>query len=207
MTCSLPGGSILNDVKSSLLTPQKHWIRTEILSPQCPVPKLSGIYAWYFKEIPPQVPTGDCNCLNGLTLLYVGISPKAPPVNGLHLSKENLFKRVRYHMRGNAEGSTLRLTLGCLLKDELGIQLRRVGSGKTRTFASGEQLLSLWMSENAYVVWCPCDEPWAHESQIIKEYSLPLNIQHNSHNPFYQQLKTIRSEAKRVADSLPIIPR
>ena len=31
-------------------------------------------------------------------------------------------------MRGNAEGSTLRLTLGCLLAGELGLQLRRVGT-------------------------------------------------------------------------------
>lgn len=196
----------MNDVKSVLLSPQKQWSRNEILTPH-QVPKLPGIYAWYFKEIPPNVPIDGCNCINGLTLLYVGISPKAPPLNGLPPSKENLFKRVRYHMRGNAEGSTLRLTLGCLLKDALGIELRRVGSGKTRTFASGEQLLSQWMSENASVVWCPCDEPWTHEPKIIREYPLPLNIQHNNHNPFYQQLKAIRSEAKHVADRLPIIPR
>ncbi|WP_386143941.1 GIY-YIG nuclease family protein [Streptomyces yanii] len=41
-------------------------------------------------------------------------------------STQNLRTRVRYHYRGNAAGSTLRLTLGCLL----GLELRRVGSGK-----------------------------------------------------------------------------
>ena len=42
------------------------------------------------------------------------------------------INRIRYHFRGNAEGSTLRLTLGCLLIKPLGIELRRVGSGKRR---------------------------------------------------------------------------
>jgi hypothetical protein len=35
---------------------------------------------------------------------------------------------IRYHYTGNASGSTLRLTLGCLLAERLGIQLRRVGA-------------------------------------------------------------------------------
>jgi hypothetical protein len=34
------------------------------------------------------------------------------------------------HYAGNAEGSTLRKTLGCMLAEQLGIQLRRVGSGQ-----------------------------------------------------------------------------
>jgi hypothetical protein len=51
----------------------------------------------------------------------------------------------------NAEGSTLRLTLGCLLADELGIELRRVGSGKRFTFSTGEKRLSEWMEANARI--------------------------------------------------------
>jgi hypothetical protein len=34
------------------------------------------------------------------------------------------------HYAGNAEGPTLRKTLRCMLADQLGIQLRRVGSGQ-----------------------------------------------------------------------------
>ena len=44
-----------------------------------------------------------------------------------------LSRRIQYHMRGNAEASTLRLTLGCLLAEELDIELRRVGHGKRLT--------------------------------------------------------------------------
>jgi hypothetical protein len=39
-------------------------------------------------------------------------------------STQNLRKRVRYHYRGNAAGSTLRLTLGLLF----GLALRHVAA-------------------------------------------------------------------------------
>jgi hypothetical protein len=74
------------------------------------------------------------------SLLYVGISP--PPKNGAKPSKQTMRERIRYHYQGNAEGSTLRLTLGCLLSEELDIELRRVGSGKRMTYAAGEEVLS-----------------------------------------------------------------
>ncbi|MEV6500759.1 GIY-YIG nuclease family protein [Streptomyces prunicolor] len=60
-------------------------------------------------------------------MLYVGIAPR---YMANRTSTQNLRKRVRYHYRGNAAGSTLRLTLGSLL----GLELRRVGSGKRMTF-------------------------------------------------------------------------
>jgi hypothetical protein len=50
---------------------------------------------------------------SGLALLYVGISPKPPSAVGTP-SRQTLRSRLRYHFRGNAEGSTLRLSLGCL---------------------------------------------------------------------------------------------
>jgi hypothetical protein len=57
-----------------------------------------------------------------------------------------LSRRIQYHMRGNAEASTLRLTLGCLLAEELDIELRRVGHGKrltlTRRVESGPEFVN-----------------------------------------------------------------
>ncbi|RNL98558.1 hypothetical protein EFE23_13740 [Micromonospora solifontis] len=87
-------------------------------------------------------------------LLYVGISPKAPPSNGRPPSRQTIRSRIRYHYRGNAAGSTLRLTLGSLLAKDLGIDLRRVGSGKRLTFGrEGEKQLTEWMAEHAQVTW------------------------------------------------------
>ena len=45
----------------------------------------------------------------------------------------HLRKRLRGHLRGNASGSTLRLTLGCLLADQLRLKLRPVGASKRLT--------------------------------------------------------------------------
>jgi len=116
------------------------------------VPREPGVYAWYFRETPPDVPTEGCRQAFGATLLYAGISPKKRP------STQNLRSRIRYHYTGNAEGSTLRLTLGCLLERRLGICLCRVGSGKRRTFADGEDRLSEWIAHNALVIWHPIAE-------------------------------------------------
>src|SRR6516162_4544244 len=136
----------------ALLNPARLWTRAEVVvrARDCPVPRQAGVYAWYFREIPPGVPTDDCRQALGATLLYVGISPKKPP------SGQDLRGRIRYHYCGNAEGSTLRLTLGCLL----GLRLYRVGSGKRRTFADDEKRLSDWMAQNALVTWFPTPEPW-----------------------------------------------
>jgi hypothetical protein len=125
----------------ALVSPVKLWSRDEVLAGDC-VPRAPGVYAWWFRDIPLGVPTNGCVQRDGSTLLYIGIAPKAPPANGARSSTQTLRHRIRYHISGNAEGSTLRLTLGCLLAEKLGIELRRVGSGKRITFADGEAKLS-----------------------------------------------------------------
>lgn len=144
---------------SDLVAPPRLWCRQELLTTSS-VPRRPGVYAWYFRDDPPSVPTEGCVVRDGLTLLYGGIAPKALPTNGKMASRQTLWHRIRYHVRGNAEGSALRLTLGCLLAEQLGIQLRRVGSGKRRTFADSEPKLSAWMDQNAYVCWIEADKPW-----------------------------------------------
>jgi len=162
------------------------------------------VYAWFFRSIPPGVATDCCIRFGDLTLLYIGIAPKAPPQNGAVPSKQRLFHRIRYHYRGNAEGSTLRLTLGCLLADDLGICLRRVGSGQRLTFADGERALSEWMQENAFVAWVVIQQPWILEQQLINEISLPLNLDMNKGHPFHPILSGLRSQSKSLARALPI---
>jgi hypothetical protein len=176
------------------------------LEQPCPIPKVPGIYAWYFKEVPPGVPTTNCILHKEYTLLYIGISPKAPPKNGRRPSGQSVCSRLRYHFQGNAEGSTLRLSLGCLLRVSLNIQLRRVGSGNRLTFAQGEAVLSDWMDKNAFIAWCEHPSPWEPEEELIKEVSLPLNLDQNQLHPFYWKLKRIRQLAKVRARELPIVP-
>ena len=112
--------------------------RDEALSRPSPVPAVGGVYGWWFRTVPSAIDTSKCLTRDGLTLLYVGISPTAPPMNGRPASSQNLQIRIQTHFAGNAEGSTLRRTLGCLLARDLGIQLRRVGLGDSVHFPCGQ---------------------------------------------------------------------
>jgi hypothetical protein len=189
----------------TLLHPVRVWSAGEVLRRPCPVPAAPGVYGWYFKELPYPIDTRGCVALADLTLLYVGIAPKAPPRNGRAGSRQTLRSRIRYHYKGNAAGSTLRLTLGCLLSDRLGIQLHRVGSGTRLTFAEGEHRLSAWMAGNAFVTWVATPEPWATERELIAAVDLPLNLDQNRHNAFHAELTRRRAQARAAARALPVV--
>ena len=178
----------------------------EVFASQCPVPRNAGVYGWYFRKPPRAVPTKGCvRDDSGAVLLYVGISPKKPPRTGPR-SRENLYRRIRYHFRGNAAGSTLRLSLGCLLARELGIELRRVGSGGRKTFRfEGERRLSEWMRKNAFVRWLSTKRPWHAEEDLISVLSLPLNLAGNQTHPFHKKLSALRRLHARRAAALPVV--
>lgn len=171
------------------------------MSRPTPVPAINGVYFWWFKEIPPGVPTEGCITQDGYTLLYVGISPDK---KGKPNSRANLKTRIRTHYSGNAEGSTLRRTLGILLATESNYPLRRVGSGTRTTFThSGEQWLDRWMEQNARVSWIADEEPWLLEGILIANIPLPLNIQDNNH-AFKPILSAMRSKAMAEAKIMEI---
>jgi hypothetical protein len=190
----------------ALLRPDHLFTRQEVLSKPSPVPARPGVYAWYFREVPPGVPVEGCRRHHGLPLLYVGISPSRPPTNGKPPSKQSLAKRIRYHFTGNAEGSTLRLTLGCLLADTLGIKLTRVGSGVRYTFTNpGEIKLDEWMAKNALVCWVEHPRPWELEEELLKTLSLPLNLDGNEHHSYYAALSVCRKVVKAAARAGPCL--
>jgi GIY-YIG catalytic domain len=173
-----------------------------VLRDPSPVPAAHGLYAWYFRDLPPSVPTDNCLTVDGKTLLYIGI---APDKQSNPKSSASLLSRIRYHYVGNAEGSTLRRTLGVFLENKSGLPLRRVGSGKRFTLThAGEQYLDEWMRENTFVAWIAHPEPWLIERVVLGEVSCPLNITHNKHHPFVVTLRQMRKEALRRAREMPI---
>ena len=200
MTRNLPADVL------EFLSPERLWHRQEVLSHPSPIPAVPGVYGWWFSRFPAAFDVSNCRQLDGFTLLYTGISPKQPPRNGRPASKGHLRQRIVTHYAGNAEGSTLRKTLGCLLAVELGIQLRRVGSGTRRTFVDGEQQLSRWMSEHAYVSFAPHERPWELEERLIGLLDLPLNLDGNGRNAFHPQLTRVRRDAVLAANLLAVVP-
>ena len=101
----------------------------------------------------------------------------------------------------------MRLTLGCLLSEVLGIELRRVGSGQRMTFGVGEAALSEWMGKHATVCWVAAEEPWKLEAQLIRHLALPLNIYQNRTAQFCGSLSQLRRQHRAEARALPILPR
>jgi hypothetical protein len=188
----------------ALLRPTRLWSCEEVLARPSPVPAASGIYAWYFTPLSIAVDGSGCVEMDGRQLLYVGISPKPPPTNGAPPSRQQLRSRLRQHYAGNAAGSTLRLTLGCLLAGELDLQLRRVGSGRRLTFADGERMLSAWMATHAAVCWMTHPRPWELEQALVARLDLPLNLHGNAYHRFYPQLRSVRAAAKATARALPV---
>lgn len=188
-----------DEVLMRLTKPDALRSRAEVIGQSSAIPPVRGLYAWFFREVPRDVPVENCITIDGLTLLYVGISPSNPN------STQHLRKRIRHHFFGNAEGSTLRQTLGVLLAEKSGFPLRRVGSGRRMTFTHlGEQWLDDWMQENAFVACVPHPAPWEIEANIFQKLSLPLNIQDNRHHPYAPALSRYRSEAKALARNEPI---
>jgi GIY-YIG catalytic domain-containing protein len=175
----------------ALASPRRLWSRAECLSRPSPVPAVPGLYGWYFRELPPAVDGTGCVRSGGRTLLYVGIAPSRPFGNNRLPSTSTLRSRIRSHYAGNAEGSTLRLTLGSLLKVELG--LSHDPDRKTKSFGEGELKLSEWMDRNADVTWVEHREPWSIEPQVIASLNLPLNLAHNRNHAFWAHLTKARS--------------
>ena len=171
----------------ALLEPEKLWCADELFGDHELPPPRSGVYAWYFDRAPcDEVPLADCHAVRGWTLLYVGISPARPN------SKQNLRKRLRQHFRGNARGSTLRKTLGCLLREKLLLEYRRITTASARFTSEGEARLSQWMADHARVAWTTTPEPWIVEELLIQRLSLPLNLKGNETHLFYPRLAEMR---------------
>jgi hypothetical protein len=189
-------------IPAEIAPPKEQHSRAEVLARPSIVPATDGLYGWYFTDIPEIVPATDCLTVGGKTLLYLGIAPDKPSKPN---SRATLRTRVQYHYRGNAEGSTLRRTLGVLLEQRSGFPLRRVGSGGRITLThAGERYLDEWMDRNAFVAWTTCPEPWVLERALLIEFSCPLNLKDNTHHPFAPVLKLMRLQALSRARELPI---
>lgn len=190
----------------AFLSPSRLYTRSEVLIRPCPVPAAPGVYGWWFRQLPADMDTASCRSADGQVLLYTGISPRRPSSNGVRPSGQTIRTRIRTHLSGNAEGSTPRKTLGCLLAKELGIELRRVGSGRRMTFLHGEQALSEWLAANVSVSWVVHPAPWKLEHYLINILDVPLNLEGNSRNRFHPELTAARAAAVARAKRLPIEP-
>lgn len=185
----------------SILFPTCVYSRLDLQEDPSIIPAENGIYFWWIKNLPDIVPLDNCVKYGEYHLVYSGISPDK---KGKPNSKSTLRTRIRTHYFGNAEGSTLRRTLGILLAEQSGFPLRRVGSGNRMTFTHlGEQWLDEWMEKNTRVSWILDPEPWVIEVNTFKTVLLPLNLKGNKHS-FKSTLSNFRKGAIQQARVLEI---
>jgi len=83
---------------------------SDILATKIPVWQRKGVYAWYFDELPPYIPSNEYININGWTLLYVGIAGEKRPD-----SSGTLQSRIKEKHLANGGESSLRYSLGALL--------------------------------------------------------------------------------------------
>jgi len=161
-----------------------------------PPPHCSGVYGWYFDELPPYVSQEGCSYIRTRWwpfrkkwwLLYNG-------------QAKNLRDRiVNYHIKGRhyAEGtmSSFRMSLGCLLSDKFGLML----SYPPETFGKKEEKLNSWLEDHARVAWVETEYLDKVEQEAIRNFILPLNHGHNQH-PLKEPLSDLRTEFREIAKS------
>ena len=187
-------------VEDKLRRPVRVWSAVDVRGPACKELKAAGVYAWYFDCAPGETPLAGSHQWQGHWLLYVGISPSSAPKKGTTARPQTVARRLKQHYGGNASSSTLRLTLGCLLKQEIGAKLRLTGSSARLTFGeAGEHRLSEWMGKHTRIAWAPCDAPWDVEPRLISTLLPPLNLDHNGCSEFRPVLRELRRAARTEA--------
>ena len=182
--------ALFDDPLDALARPSRLWARCEVLNQPCPVPAARGLYGLFFRDIPPGVATTRAIVHQGVTLLYAGSAP--PRSSGT----STLRRRIPPHYRGPASGSALRLMLGCLLAEQLGINL--TGPPRRLTFGIGEETLSEWIAANVFVAWVEHPTPWAIEADAIQRLRPPLNSGEHRGTPLHQTLADLRQRIRRA---------
>ena len=160
--------------------PMRLWTRGELSGHARAIPPGPGLYAWYFDAHPCEGIVGVGTKVDGFDLLYVGIA-------------SSLRRRLVTHMNGTARRSTLRMTLGCLLADSLGLKL--VPNSGRYNFGDGEARISGWLDSHARVTWVEHPEPKSVEGDIVRALRTPLNRGHNAEHPYYATLGALRAAA------------
>jgi hypothetical protein len=158
------------------------------------VPAAPGFYCWWsHRGAIRGVPDVPHPKKEGLSLLYVGISPARAS------SRQTVRSRVLgNHLGGNVGSSTFRFVLAALLVDQLGLRPYLRGT-KVALCADDNAHLSRWQREWLLLTWYARPRPWEIEAAVIAGLRPPLNSASNAAHPFYATVRAARAEFRRRA--------
>jgi hypothetical protein len=151
-------------------------------------PRAPGAYAWFSDTIPDSVPPDGLHDRDGHHLLYVGIAPRATATGGRDPMRTSLAPRIAYHYDGRADASALRMSLGVVLDESLGLSLQQLPNGERFDWGAGEAILSSWMHGHLRVSWLQHVRPWEVSDMAFRNLALPLNLQAQDPSPFQRDL-------------------
>ena len=156
-----------------------------------------GIYAVGYTGDNFPFPTGE-NVINNGDIIYIGKSEKSQK-----------SRDAQTHFKSGKTGSsTLRRSLGAILREDLDLQPipRSKTESRMRDYKfieESEKQLTEWMIENLSISFFEIDEGKRiirkSEIFIIQELRPILNITHNSSNPYVGMLKELRAKCKKIA--------
>ena len=156
-----------------------------------------GIYAiGFIGEVFP-FPTGE-NVVNNGDIIYIGKTEKSQK-----------SRDAQTHFKSGKTGSsTLRRSLGAILREDLGLQPipRSKTESRMRDYKfieESEKQLTQWMMKNLSISFFEICEGKRlirnAEIYIIQELEPILNLTHNSSNPYMSMLKELREKCKMIA--------
>lgn len=137
---------------------------------------------------------------------WLNWSPSSGPTY-IGQAADGLRRRIEKVHAGDTGRSTLRRTLGALLKEQLGLDARPRPSKdepKAVNFTNyvfelgGDERLTTWMTEHLSVSFLVCLDTKGPKDASIAEHEPPLNIT-GWQNPFAPEIRAARSACAREA--------
>lgn len=163
-----------------------------------PCPAVPGIYKVFL---------ADSDALSGTAL--AGLKPGSPLYVGK--AERSLATRdLRQHLTSGGTGSsTLRRSLGAVLKEELALKAIPRNDGSTSKYrfdSDGEDRLTEWMLTSLTVSWLVCsnaDDARAIEPGLIRSLKPVLNDNHNPDGEYRDVLRGLRAACRDEAKQQP----
>jgi hypothetical protein len=149
-----------------------------------------GLYSWWIDRLGAASLSAGLGAQLAEGRIYAGLTGATKWPSGF-TGKNTLQKRVgRSHIRGRIRGSTFRLTLASVLREQLGL----VATGLKLLAPHSEKALTEWICDHLSVAVhrFPADPLADLEHQVLARLDPPLNLDGMPINPLRMRLRELR---------------
>ncbi len=154
-----------------------------------------GLYSWWVDRRGAEMLSRGLGHRVAPGRIYAGLTGATKWPSG-KTGKNTLRKRIRGHVRGRIRGSTFRLALASVLREQLGL----VVEGPKLMSRPSELALTAWIAEHLSVAVYAVIDPDSLadlERHVLNQLDPPLNLDETSVTPRRARLSTLRSELSR----------